>query len=67
MSTDIVQFQINSSGQPQKIIQFGAVQLYLAITIPLTFLVFVAWYGVYLWVDHKEHRKRLKEGGLMMV
>jgi hypothetical protein len=57
MSTDIIKFQLNSSGVSQKIFQLGAVRLYLAITIPLTFLVFVSWYGVYWWVDRLERRK----------
>jgi len=61
MSTDIIQFQLSSSGESQKIFQLDAVQLYLAITIPLTFLVFVSWYGVYWWVDRQEKLKKGKQ------
>jgi len=36
-------------------------QLFLAIYLPMMFVVFVAWYGVYWWVDQKEaeHQQRL--------
>ena len=61
MSTDIIQFQLSSSGESQKIFQLDAVQLYLAVTIPLTFLVFVSWYGVYWWVDRQERLKKKRK------
>lgn len=67
MSTDIIQFQIDNGGKSQKIFQLRAVQLYLAITLPLTFFVFVAWYGVYWWVDSKERVKRRSQAGIMVV
>ena len=64
MSTDIIQFQLNGTGQSQKAFQLDALQLYLAITVPLTFLVFIAWYGVYWYVDRKGDQRRSKhEGG----
>jgi len=57
MSTDIVQYQLSESGKSQKIFQLGALQLYLAITLPLMFGTFFAWYGVYWWVNRKEAAK----------
>ena len=57
MSTDIVKFQRSENGKSQEIFQLGALQLYLAITLPLMFLTFASWYGVYVWVDRKEGTK----------
>lgn len=67
MSTDIIRFEKDNAGKSSKIFQLGAIQLYLAITLPLTFLVFVAWYGVYWWVDRKEVVKRKRRTGMMAV
>lgn len=67
MSTDIVRFEKDNAGKSSKIFQLGAIQLYLAITLPLTFLVFVAWYGVYWWVDKKEVVNRRRRTGTMAV
>jgi hypothetical protein len=61
MSTDIIKFQLSSSGESQKVFQLDAVQLYLEITIPLTFLVFISWYGVYRWVDRQEQLNKSKQ------
>ncbi|EHL03833.1 hypothetical protein M7I_0023 [Glarea lozoyensis 74030] len=57
MSTDIVQYKISDNGKSQEIFQLGALQLYLAITLPLMFITFASWYGVYYWVDWKEKAK----------
>jgi hypothetical protein len=54
MSTDIVTFQTGTDGQTQKVFQLDALQLFLAICLPMMVVVFVAWYGVYWWVDQKE-------------
>ena len=54
MSTDIVQYQVTDTGNSQKVVQLGALQLYMAITVPLMLLTFAAWYGVYWWVDRAE-------------
>ncbi|KAH7305646.1 hypothetical protein BKA65DRAFT_520672 [Rhexocercosporidium sp. MPI-PUGE-AT-0058] len=66
MSTDIVKYQKSENGKSQEVFQLGALQLYLAITLPLMFLTFASWYGVYIWVDRKEKanvlKKRVKTG-----
>lgn len=67
MSTDIIRFERDDAGKSSKIFQLGAIQLYLAITLPLTFLVFIAWYGVYWWVDKKETVNRRRMTGIMAV
>jgi len=57
MSTDIVQYQVDSSGNSQEVFQRGALQLYLAITLPMMLVTFGSWYGVYFYVDRKEKKK----------
>ena len=57
MSTDIVQYQVAADGTSHEIFQLGALQLYLAITLPMMLLTFASWYGVYFWVDRKEKAK----------
>jgi len=62
MSTDIIKFQIDSLGKSKEIFQVHAIQVYMAITLPLTFLVFASWYGVYWWVDRKDRLNKKKVG-----
>ena len=58
MSTDIVNFRNDISGKPERIVRFEAIQLYIAISIPLTFATFVAWYGIYRCVVSQEKKKQ---------
>jgi hypothetical protein len=58
MSTDIVKFQTDNNGQTQKVFHLEALQLFLSICLPMVVVVFVAWYGVYWWIDQKEARQR---------
>jgi nitrate reductase NapE component len=58
MSTDIVRFQTGNDGQTQKVFQLDALQLFLAICLPMMAVVFVAWYGVYWWVNQEEAGQR---------
>ncbi|KIM97239.1 hypothetical protein OIDMADRAFT_130241 [Oidiodendron maius Zn] len=60
MSTDIIQYQVSADGKSQEVFQLGALQLYLAITLPMMLLTFASWYGVYIWVDRKEKAKVIK-------
>ncbi|KAI9866764.1 MAG: hypothetical protein M1813_000706 [Trichoglossum hirsutum] len=57
MSTDIIRFQTDQTGEPSRTFRLGALQLFLAITVPLMFVSFLAWYGVYWWVDRKDKVK----------
>ncbi|KAL9122285.1 MAG: hypothetical protein Q9187_001162 [Circinaria calcarea] len=51
MSTDIIRFAIDAStGITTKTVSIGALQLYSAISIPLTLTTFAAGYGLYRWV-----------------
>ncbi|TVY37913.1 hypothetical protein LOCC1_G008368 [Lachnellula occidentalis] len=52
MSTDIIHFQAESPTSG-KIFQLGALELYLAITIPLMAVTFAAWYLVYRWLNRR--------------
>jgi hypothetical protein len=58
MSTDIVTFQRGNDGQSQKVFQLDALQLFLTICLPMMVVVFVAWYGVYWWVDQEQTKRR---------
>ncbi|TVY76116.1 hypothetical protein LSUE1_G004244 [Lachnellula suecica] len=49
MSTDIIQFQDNV-----KEYQWGALNWYMAVTIPFMAATFVAWYGFYWWAARGE-------------
>jgi hypothetical protein len=55
MSTDIVKFP--STQESGKVFQLGALQLYLAITLPVTLATFAAWALVYLYVNRKQELK----------
>ena len=57
MSTDIVRFQTSTPGNSGKTVQLGALQLYLAITLPMMVVTFLGWYIVYWWVNHKDKRR----------
>lgn len=61
MSTDIVQFQTASTGRSH--VELAALQLYLAISLPLVCITLLAWYGFYWWEVRKEkkHRERLDD------
>lgn len=55
MSTDIVKFpSIQESG---KVFQLEALQLFLAITLPLMAVTFIAWWVVYWCVNRRQDRK----------
>lgn len=57
MSTGIVQFGTSATGASERTVQVGALQLFLALSLPLMLLTFVAWYFVYWWINRKEERK----------
>jgi hypothetical protein len=58
MSTDIIHFYTTDAGESQTVYQKGALQLYLAISLPLMLLTFTAWYGVYWWVNRKDQKTK---------
>lgn len=57
MSTDIISFQTDSEGKSQEVFRSDALRVFIAISLPLMVASFVAWYGVYWWVNRKVERK----------
>jgi hypothetical protein len=57
MSTDIVRWQTNAAGESQRVYQSGALDLYLAITVPMMAVTFGAWRVVYEWMKWKERKE----------
>jgi hypothetical protein len=53
MSTDIVRFQTSDTGVTERNFQWGALSVWLAATLPLTFFTFIAWVVVYHGVDRR--------------
>lgn len=60
MSTDIVQFQKTNAGNSKSLVELAALQLYLAISLPLVFVTLLAWYGFYWWEVRKERKNSEK-------
>ena len=60
MSTPIVQFDNEGSGFSGQNIGFGALELYVAVSLPLMCLTFVAWYFVY-WREKRKDKKKMGE------
>jgi len=61
MSTDIIQYSKTPSGASQEDFSSQALRLYLSITLPMTAVVFVAWYVVAWWVDKKMTVQMIKD------
>lgn len=61
MSTDIVRFEISAQEKTQKVFQPAALHLFAAVTLPLMFATFSAWYGVYWWVNRTENSASLSK------
>ena len=65
MSTDIVHFgpqdKKSNTGGSHKIVQVKALQLYLAISLPLVVVTLFAWYAFYWWEVHKEKRSERRK------
>lgn len=57
MSTDIVQWQTPAPGALEKTVSWGAIEIFLAITIPCMILTFSAAYGFYRWSKRRERQK----------
>lgn len=55
MSTDIVQYD-----HSKEIFSMAALKMFLAISLPMMFFTFVAWYAVYWYVNNREQVQRLK-------
>lgn len=60
MSTDIIRWQsdLPGQGEPQKTVSLGALQFFMAITVPLMLVTFLAWFIVYRCVKRKDEHVR---------
>lgn len=70
MSTPLVDFDDegpSSSTFSWKNVGVGALKLYLAISLPLIFLTFLAWYAVYWWEKRREEKERAKSSHLPLT
>jgi hypothetical protein len=61
MSTDIVHFDSTATHGSEKVVSLEAIQLYMAITLPLMLMTFACWYGVYWRVSRKDSARRKME------
>lgn len=59
MSTPIVRFDKDGSGFSLDNIGFGALKLYLAVSLPLVILTFIA-YWIFTLVERRKLRQRLQ-------
>lgn len=62
MSTDIVRFQSIDAGKRVRIFSPDALRFFLAITLPLMVVSFLAW-GLFYWVTTGRERLRLNGNG----
>jgi hypothetical protein len=61
MSTDIIHFDTDpTSGGTIRNFHLSALQLWLATTLPLMVVTFIAWYVVYLYIDKVQEAKAEK-------
>ncbi len=61
MSTKIINFEPTSNGSTKSRVELVALQLYLAISLPLVCVTLLAWYGFYWWEVRKEKMKQEKQ------
>jgi len=59
MSTDILQFSNN-----QEEFSIRALQIYLAITLPIMAVTFGAWRLLYVWTRNGEEKKPIEKGAV---
>jgi hypothetical protein len=61
MSTDIIHFNRDlTSGESIRNFQIDALRLWIAATLPITVLSFIAWYVVYLYINKVQEAKAEK-------
>ena len=62
MSTDIIHFDRAGQGKSNRVFQLNALQLYLAISLPLMFMTFLVWAGFH-WLEKRREKNREIEYG----
>ena len=58
MSTDIVHWN-QTNGISSKVFQLGALQVYLAVSVPLMLVTFGVWY-VFGWIERRKQKRNLE-------
>ena len=58
MSTDIVHWN-QTNGISSKVFQLGALQVYLAVSVPLMLVTFGVWY-VFGWLERRKQKRNLE-------
>jgi hypothetical protein len=66
MSTDVVTFS-STNGHWMKLVSMGALQLWFAITVPLTIVTFCAWWFVKALESRRDKWKELKASESIML
>jgi hypothetical protein len=61
MSTDIIQYQGTNPGKDGEIFSLPALKLFLAISLPMMVLTFLAWGAIYYWARWRAERKSNKQ------
>lgn len=57
MSTDIFQSDYTGRGEPNPFAHLNPVQIYLALSLPLTIVTLLFWAGSHFWEMRNEKRK----------
>lgn len=57
MSTDIVHWQTPDPGELEKVVSFGAIKIFLSITVPFMVLTFAAAIGFHRWSKQRERKE----------
>lgn len=60
MSTDIIHWKDAGNGNSKKEFQFGALKVYMAISLPIMTVTFGIWYGFHLYDVRKERLREAK-------
>lgn len=63
MSTPIVSFDNGSASFSGQNIGIGALQLYIAASLPLVILTFLGWWLVYWWESRRDRLDKMKVKG----
>lgn len=60
MSTSIIQFDPDEHGGFKKLYSSEALRFFFKVSAPLMIVTFIAWYGIYLWVNHRQRIRKMK-------
>ena len=58
MSTDVFQSDYTGSGRPNPFAHLNPVQIYLALSLPLTVIALLFWAGFHIWETRRENKRK---------